>query len=88
MRPGRALPALALIAGGIAPTVCRELSEAFLNSAPAQLETLAIALREGDAAASARAAVAAAKNTNVQIGAQDVFWLSEGAYTGEVSVPV
>lgn len=31
------------------------------------------------------AAVEAARGTNIQIGAQDVFWLKEGAYTGEVS---
>jgi triosephosphate isomerase len=34
------------------------------------------------------AAVDAARNTNVEIGAQDVFWLKEGAYTGEVSAPM
>jgi len=33
-------------------------------------------------------AVEAAKGTNIQIGAQDVFWLKEGAYTGEVSGPM
>jgi len=31
------------------------------------------------------AAVEAASATNIEIGAQDVFWLKEGAYTGEVS---
>ncbi len=31
------------------------------------------------------AAVDAARATNIEIGAQDVFWLTEGAYTGEVS---
>jgi triosephosphate isomerase len=31
------------------------------------------------------AAVDASKQTNIEIGAQDVFWLKEGAYTGEVS---
>ncbi len=31
------------------------------------------------------AAVEAARSTNIEIGAQDVFWLKEGAYTGEVS---
>jgi len=31
------------------------------------------------------AAVEAARGTNIEIGAQDVFWLKEGAYTGEVS---
>jgi len=34
------------------------------------------------------AAVDAARNTNIEIGAQDVFWLKEGAYTGEVSAPI
>ena len=34
------------------------------------------------------AAVDAAKDTNIEIGAQDVFWLKEGAYTGEVSAPM
>jgi triosephosphate isomerase len=34
------------------------------------------------------AAVEAARGTNVEIGAQDVFWLKEGAYTGEVSAPM
>ncbi len=34
------------------------------------------------------AAVEAARGTNIQIGAQDVFWLTEGAYTGEVSAPM
>jgi triosephosphate isomerase (TIM) len=31
------------------------------------------------------AAVEAARSTNIEIGAQDVFWLKEGAYTGEIS---
>jgi triosephosphate isomerase (TIM) len=31
------------------------------------------------------AAVEAARSTSIGIGAQDVFWLKEGAYTGEVS---
>ena len=31
------------------------------------------------------AAVESAKGSNIEIGAQDVFWLKEGAYTGEVS---
>jgi triosephosphate isomerase len=34
------------------------------------------------------AAVDAAKSTAIGIGAQDVFWLKEGAYTGEVSAPM
>jgi triosephosphate isomerase len=34
------------------------------------------------------AAVDAAKSTAIGIGAQDVFWLQEGAYTGEVSAPM
>jgi triosephosphate isomerase (TIM) len=34
------------------------------------------------------AAVAAARGSNIAIGAQDVFWLQEGAYTGEVSAPM
>ena len=34
------------------------------------------------------AAVEAAKSTGIGIGAQDVFWLREGAYTGEVSAPM
>jgi len=33
-------------------------------------------------------AVDAAKSTAIGIGAQDVFWLKEGAYTGEVSAPM
>ena len=32
--------------------------------------------------------VEAARGTNVAIGAQDLFWLKEGAYTGEVSAPM
>jgi len=31
------------------------------------------------------AAVAAAQGSNIEVGGQDVFWLKEGAYTGEVS---
>ena len=31
------------------------------------------------------AAVDAARPTSIEIGAQDVFWLKEGAYTGEIS---
>ena len=31
------------------------------------------------------AAIEAARSTQIGIGAQDVFWLKEGAYTGEVS---
>ena len=34
------------------------------------------------------AAVEAARGTNIEVGAQDVFWLTEGAYTGEVSAPM
>jgi triosephosphate isomerase len=34
------------------------------------------------------AAVDAARGTNIGVGAQDVFWLKEGAYTGEVSAPM
>lgn len=33
-------------------------------------------------------ALAAVKGTNVEIGAQNVFWQKEGAYTGEVSAPM
>ena len=34
------------------------------------------------------AAVEAARPTAIEVGAQDVFWLKEGAYTGEVSAPM
>src|SRR5258708_4462708 len=34
------------------------------------------------------AAVEATRSTAIEIGAQDVFWLKEGAYTGEVSAPM
>lgn len=34
------------------------------------------------------AAVAATKGGNVGIGAQDVYWKNEGAFTGEVSAPM
>jgi triosephosphate isomerase len=34
------------------------------------------------------AAVDAARDTNIGIGAQDLFWLKEGAYTGEISAPM
>ena len=34
------------------------------------------------------AAVEAARSAAIEIGAQDVFWLKEGAYTGEVSAPM
>jgi triosephosphate isomerase len=34
------------------------------------------------------AAVEAVRGTNIGIGAQDLFWLKEGAYTGEVSAPM
>ena len=34
------------------------------------------------------AAVEAARRTAVEIGAQDVFWRKEGAFTGEVSAPM
>jgi triosephosphate isomerase len=34
------------------------------------------------------AAVEASRSTAIGIGAQDVFWLKEGAYTGEVSAPM
>ena len=34
------------------------------------------------------AAVAAAQGSNIEVGGQDVFWLKEGAYTGEVSAPM
>jgi triosephosphate isomerase (TIM) len=34
------------------------------------------------------AAVEAARGTGIEVGGQDVFWLKEGAYTGEVSAPM
>jgi triosephosphate isomerase len=34
------------------------------------------------------AAVAAARGTSIEIGGQDLFWLREGAYTGEISAPM
>lgn len=34
------------------------------------------------------AAVEAARSTPIGIGGQDLFWLKEGAYTGEVSAPM
>ena len=34
------------------------------------------------------AAVEKARGTNIEIGAQNLFWLKEGAYTGEVSAPM
>ncbi len=34
------------------------------------------------------AAIAAARGSAIEVGAQDVFWLKEGAYTGEVSAPM
>ena len=34
------------------------------------------------------AAVEAARGTGIGIGAQDLFWLKEGAYTGEISAPM
>jgi triosephosphate isomerase (TIM) len=34
------------------------------------------------------AAVEAARNSNIGVGAQNLFWESEGAYTGEVSGPM
>lgn len=34
------------------------------------------------------AAISAARGTNIEVGAQDVFWLKEGAYTGEISAPM
>src|SRR5579871_3184177 len=34
------------------------------------------------------AAIECAQSTAIGIGAQDVFWLKEGAYTGEVSAPM
>src|SRR5579862_139688 len=34
------------------------------------------------------AALEAVHGTTIEIGAQDVFWLKEGAYTGEVSAPM
>jgi triosephosphate isomerase len=34
------------------------------------------------------AAVESARSTNIEIGGQDLFWLKEGAYTGEVSGPM
>lgn len=34
------------------------------------------------------AAVEGTRGTKIGIGAQDVFWLKEGAYTGEVSAPM
>lgn len=34
------------------------------------------------------AAISAVRGTNIEVGAQDVFWLKEGAYTGEISAPM
>src|SRR5690242_13118727 len=33
-------------------------------------------------------AVTVTRSTAIGIGAQDVFWLKEGAYTGEISAPM
>ena len=33
-------------------------------------------------------AIAAARNTAIEVGGQDLFWLREGAYTGEISAPM
>jgi len=33
-------------------------------------------------------AVAAARDTAIEVGGQDLFWLREGAYTGEISAPM
>jgi len=32
--------------------------------------------------------IEAARGSNIEVGAQDLFWLKEGAYTGEVSGPM
>ncbi|MEO8051389.1 MAG: triose-phosphate isomerase [Acidobacteriota bacterium] len=34
------------------------------------------------------AAVSATRGTAIEVGAQDLFWLREGAYTGEISAPM
>lgn len=34
------------------------------------------------------AAISAARGTNIEVGAQDVFWLKDGAFTGEISAPM
>ena len=34
------------------------------------------------------AAVVATKGTAIEVGGQDLFWLREGAYTGEISAPM
>jgi triosephosphate isomerase len=34
------------------------------------------------------ATVTAVRGSSIEVGAQDVFWLKEGAYTGEVSAPM
>jgi triosephosphate isomerase (TIM) len=34
------------------------------------------------------AAVEAARGTAIEVGGQDLFWLREGAYTGEISAPM
>src|SRR5713101_7668910 len=34
------------------------------------------------------AAIDATRSTAIEVGAQNVFWLKEGAYTGEVSAPM
>jgi triosephosphate isomerase len=34
------------------------------------------------------AALAAAQGTAIEVGGQDLFWLREGAYTGEISAPM
>jgi triosephosphate isomerase len=34
------------------------------------------------------AVIAAVRGSSIEVGAQDVFWLKEGAYTGEISAPM
>jgi triosephosphate isomerase len=34
------------------------------------------------------AAIESVRGTNIEIGAQDLYWLKEGAYTGEISAPM
>ena len=38
--------------------------------------------------ASVQCAAETARGSNIEIGGQDVFWLKEGAYTGEISGPL
>ncbi|MEO5588226.1 MAG: triose-phosphate isomerase [Gemmatimonadaceae bacterium] len=68
------------------PTEAREFMQSFLDRYPRQNDRTVIFFPSGLAAAIVVAALA--DRRDILVGAQNVYWADQGAFTGEVSVPM